>query len=275
MPYQLIKFIKNRKYTEMFLDGNLYMNSLSYFWDKGFEEQRDVLEGIDFTFDQSEILPFHWQKVMKGDMMFRLDAYKYCNLLCFYRMDIAQSPSFDMNKTICLPPEEMKAFGKYAVIIKNPRELIKRFSNSVESGNLYIAGNVEYRPKSGLKAGEIPSIIWQSEKQHHVNPKLITSHRDCFTKDTFYAGQREWRICLFRNTNVATEHVQRIGDIRDIVEVVRTKDLKKHLCELHAPCNGGIVPKTNLPFEGNIRRHAFRDHLYSFDGGLGDLFMLS
>ena len=33
----------------MFASGKLYMNSLSYFWENGFEDQKDMFEGISDT----------------------------------------------------------------------------------------------------------------------------------------------------------------------------------------------------------------------------------
>lgn len=52
--HQLIKFFGKRNYAEQFLQGELYMNSLSYFWDNGFEEQKDLFEGVSETFDKKE-----------------------------------------------------------------------------------------------------------------------------------------------------------------------------------------------------------------------------
>ena len=37
----LIRFISKKKYANQFLSGKIYMNSMSFFWSKGFEEQKD------------------------------------------------------------------------------------------------------------------------------------------------------------------------------------------------------------------------------------------
>ena len=42
----LIKYFANRQYLNDFLSGQLYMNTLDYFWSKGFEEQKDIFEGV-------------------------------------------------------------------------------------------------------------------------------------------------------------------------------------------------------------------------------------
>ena len=42
---ELIRFTSG-SHAEEFMAGRLYMNSLGFFWNNGFEGQRDMLEGV-------------------------------------------------------------------------------------------------------------------------------------------------------------------------------------------------------------------------------------
>ena len=44
--HSLIKFFAEKKYLDEFISGQLYMNTLDYFWKNGFEEQKDIFEGV-------------------------------------------------------------------------------------------------------------------------------------------------------------------------------------------------------------------------------------
>lgn len=103
----LIRYTSN-KYADSYLSGQLYLSSLSRFWSlKDMREnpentQCDYGEGIASQIPHNkfnkfkEFLPKNLADIIINDIRLRLQAYKYCNLLCFYRVDIlcTDSPIF-------------------------------------------------------------------------------------------------------------------------------------------------------------------------------------
>ena len=110
MQSTLIRFTSNR-YADSYLRGELYLSSLSTFWDISqgkipYEnnlsaeeiaeiikntptDRQDFSEGVIAQIPRTHIS--HVFGPMKDyvihDVRFRLSAYKYCNLLCFFRID--------------------------------------------------------------------------------------------------------------------------------------------------------------------------------------------
>ena len=40
----LTRFFSQKNFLDAFISGKLYMNTLNYFWNNGFEEQKDIFE---------------------------------------------------------------------------------------------------------------------------------------------------------------------------------------------------------------------------------------
>lgn len=280
--HQLIKFFGKRNYAEQFLQGELYMNSLSYFWDNGFEEQKDLFEGVSETFDKKRVgFPIHMQQIIDGDIMFRLDAYRYCNLYCFYRVDIDENgignpmgfKGMMPIKTIRLPGKEMTEFGNTVAIIKNEAEFMNRVMKALEKDWMCIAGDVRYHQIEGSTNGRGGNVYCLSTELQPA-PKFrrgngITSTKDCFDKTIFYSNQREWRICLFRNVKEDKAYRLKVGDLSDIVELVPVNQLEKKLLEMYKPCLPADVAQQFSGFKGNIRRSEFKEKMYQFDNAMG------
>lgn len=282
--HQLIKFFGKKDYAEQFLKGELYMNSLAYFWDNGFEDQKDLFEGVSETFDKKSIgLSIQWQQIIDGDIMFRLDAYRYCNLCCFFRVDIDENgignpfgvPSLVPVKAIRLPGNEMTEFGDTVAIIKDETEFMNRVMKAIDKDWLCLAGDVRYSKIEGSPTGLGGGSYWQSEKLYPA-PRLQrgngrTSTKDCFIKTSYYANQREWRICLFRNVKDDNAYKLKIGDLHDIVELVPASQIQKRLMEMYMPCLPADVAPQFSGFKGNIRRNEFKEKMYQFDDAMGHL----
>lgn len=280
--HQLIKFFSKRNYAEQFLKGNLYMNSLGFFWDNGFDSQKDLFEGISETFDKKSLgFPITMWQLVDGDIMFQLNAYRYCNLYCFYRIDIEEcgfcTPVGAVGnvpmKAIHLPGKEMTEFGNTVAIIKNETAFMKRVIKALEENWLCIAGDVRYHQFEGSKNGTGGNVCWKSTKMFPA-PKLEkengrTSTKDCFDKTIFYSNQREWRICLFRNRKDDEAYTLKIGDLSDIVELIAASQLEKRLLEMHKPCFSADVVPQYSSFIGNIKRSEFKKEMYQFDNAMG------
>lgn len=282
---QLIKFFSKKDYAKQFLKGELYMNSLAYFWNNGFEDQRDLFEGVSETFDKKSVgFKVQWQQLIDGDVMFRLDAYRYCNLYCFYRVDIDENgigSPFGMSsmvpvKAIKLPGNEMTEFGDTVAIIKNEDEFMKRVINALEKDWMCVAGDVRYHKIEGSKDGTGGNTYWQTEKLFPApmfrRGNGRTTTKDCFNKTMFYAGQREWRICLFRNMKDDKAYTLKVGDLSDIAELVPVSQIQNKLLDMYKPCLpvADVAPQFN-GFKGNIRRSEFKEKMYQFDDAMGQL----
>ena len=86
------------------------------------KSQRDVLEGTIASIPPSRAkeFPAEMREVMCTDVMIRALGYNYCNVMCFCKMEYRQQifkekMSIDWNET------NMKDFGEYAIIVKNPK----------------------------------------------------------------------------------------------------------------------------------------------------------
>ena len=123
------------------------MNYLGYFWDSlnGYAEQHDTHEGVILSTNQCNIDGV-WGENLIADPMFRAEGYKYCNVACFYRVDVATFPM--QNQYILTHWQEcsdMKEFGNFVIIIKDSAELIRRVGFAVQkNGFKYCAGDVNY-----------------------------------------------------------------------------------------------------------------------------------
>ena len=111
----LIKFFSQKSYLREFVSGKLYMNSLDYFWNNGFYEQKDIFEGVVCTVPVRGFneMPLDFQAVQASDYHFRADGYRFCNVLCFYKVELTQSGrvfSYNLNPS-------MSRFGDYVAFI--------------------------------------------------------------------------------------------------------------------------------------------------------------
>ena len=282
---QLIKYFATKDYAEMFREGKLYMNSLSFFWEKGFEEQRDIFEGISDTIDKSKIgFPMDMEQVVSGDIMFRLEAYRYCNLYCFYRVDIldellwnnSTASVFPDTRAVRLPDKTMESFGEYVGIIKDEKKFLQRVLDALEPEWICVTGDVRYRERKGVIKPISHGIDMATTELYPASHWLRdganrTSSKDCFDKTKYYEEQKEWRICLFRNKKDDQPYILNVGDLSDIVELVETSKVREYLTDKYAPCLDVDVPPQYSEFIGNVKRREFKERLYEYDGGKGKL----
>lgn len=207
----LYRFMR-KDFAEAFLEGNIYMSALGYFWTNGFESQKDFNEGtVQMQDPKQSPLPQTLQSVIRGSVRYRLEAYKYCNLLCMvmhhYNTQKKQAEKFDVR---------MRNYGEYAVRIIDIEEFLNRvFEKAKEQEDYCLAGPMNYLPFDTIRNGT-----------------------DCFDKLLPFAWQKEWRIAYIHNQErlkqLAEEDPVRhyeeaytleIGDISDIAEIVSAKDI--------------------------------------------------
>ena len=87
------------------------LNTLNYFWNNGFEEQKDIFEGVVCTVPVKDFngFPMDFQAAQASDYHFRAEGYKFCNVLCFYKINFLLEDGLlhcDLN-------DDMLKFGEY------------------------------------------------------------------------------------------------------------------------------------------------------------------
>lgn len=284
MPHILLKFIGQYDWAESFLNGQLYMNSLYYFWNeypleaakRKREEylaanptvepnscsvpidyslsrtQADMLEG---TIGINDLVNADFGEYALTDTICRSVGYQYCNVCCFYRLDYKLQPFSSRYNTINYDIPNMNDFGDYVVIIKDEEEFIRRVGKAAKEQRFdYLCGNVQYRKlqKNGttVDLSSRNHLALRTEDKVPI-PDNIRSIRDCFIKTDFYSPQKEWRIALCRGVKETKAYRFDIGSLRDIACIVEKQNLAKRIDEL---VNRGDIKPGREGYSGNISR---------------------
>ena len=116
MQSTLIRFIDSQ-YADSYLRGELYLSSLSKFWNymegkvpcgvdvtdaetvnnliNTPQDRQDFSEGVVAQIPRDKVSQYFgpMRDHIVHDVRFRLSAYKYCNLLCFFRIDAEEEGS--------------------------------------------------------------------------------------------------------------------------------------------------------------------------------------
>ena len=299
MSYILTKFFEKKSYQEDFIKGNFYLSSLSTFTktyaERGLMEavargdkyardilnkqrnksQRDVLEGTIASIPpgQAKEFPAEMRAVMCTDIMIRALGYDYCNVMCFCKIEYRQR-IFEEKMIVDWNEPNMKDFGEYAVIVKNPKEFIRRIDNAISDQNYqYICGDVNYHPMTlnNKPVNNKHSITFGLDKPIIIKDFLKRSKRmdyDAFDKCDSYRNQNEWRIAV--NNGVADEQPLRInvGNLSDIVEKVDRRDLANKMRELFLDFE--IFPMEKGYF-GNVSRAEMKEAFYCLGENKGNI----
>ena len=156
---RLVRGFKEKKWAEQFLRGDIYMNTLGYFWNEGNMEQQDFLEGACASFDP------HIMRGFSKDLLGVLakESYAiprgagYCNVCCFSCVLIKQ---VDTRVDLIELPDPGLDLGSWIVVIDNPCELISRLRAVVlQLGYDFVAAPVEYRDSVQLNPSEVVKSI--------------------------------------------------------------------------------------------------------------------
>lgn len=219
----LIKYFANKKYLKEFLAGQLYMNTLDYFWNNGFEEQKDIFEGVVCTVPVKDFaaFPTDFQSAQACDYRFRAEGYRYCNVLCFYKIDFSIDGPFvhyeyDTN---------MEKFGQFVAFITNEREFLRRIEAAASREKYQVlCGDVRYHNLMlNGKPGHLGNQMHLKVKDRFFTIEELQrrgfsiNKRDCFDKGAQYQAQNEWRVALYRGEKSVDAYKLNIGSISDIV----------------------------------------------------------
>jgi len=215
--FDLIKFC-DEKYVSDLLDGKLFMNTLGYFWNNGFEGQKDFTEGTDMLSQPQDVefIYKEFQDAIIGNVGWRREVNKYINLYCLYKLNRYDDQIEQIDKRI-------NNFGKVAIHITNVDAFIIRIMKGMKQyqNSLFCCGDVHYYA---------PFIC---------PPK--SEMLDCFNKPDYLSYQKEWRLAILANREMiaqlaanspSAQYVEpiilNIGNIRDISRVIATEDLLNH-----------------------------------------------
>ena len=240
------------------------MNTLSYFWNNGFEDQRDVMEGVILSAPPQnvDLLSEDFTNYQLTDVQFRAVGYAFCNVFCMARFDIIPLMNVPGGRMVDIrTPISMKEFGDYVVIVDDEAEYLRRIHTAAKKYQ-YLCGNVHYHTPTlnGTVMKNRPHILLQTENTFDIQQLNETKKKwDAFDKSVRYKGQNEWRLCLYRGVTSTEPFTLDIGDIRDITHMVQAKDLEKEIHRLK------LNPKFFQSVEtyyGNASRKDLRESFY-------------
>lgn len=244
----LIRFTDS-KYADSYRSGNLSFSSLYSFWDlrrnkipyekapfaskeellkAANDKQQDFSEGISLEIPSSILAESKdfYPHICNDTIRARIDAYGYCKLLCFYRVDITGSVIQNL-------PSEMFNFGNTVIVVKDEKEFKKSVINAIaKRGEDCVLGDVSYHD------------VWTKPREHSVT--LIseepffplsaariynTRHFGCLDKYVYFKAQREYRVCWLPNVHDHERKNLDIGPAQDLFDVIPARDLRKYLRE--------------------------------------------
>lgn len=264
----LIKYFSEKKYLEEFVSGQLYMNTLDYFWNNGFEEQKDIFEGVVCTVPVRDFnaFPMGFQSIQACDYRFRAEGYKYCNVLCFYKMNFSINGPF----VNCEYDANMEKFGKYVAFIANEREFLRRVETAAKNEKFQVlCGDVRYHKQMlNGQPGHQGNQMYLSIKDRYFTIEELQSRgysikqRDCFDKGDQYQTQNEWRVALYRGEKSTAAYKLNVGDLSDIVHWFPIEKFQSEI-----PKNVNRYGLSDFEgWYGNVSRKEMREAFYE----LGD-----
>ncbi len=314
MKSVLIRFT-NSKYADDYLAGRLSLSPLSSFWnlkygrinqadvDAGrvtFEDyertrrflemhQDDMQEGVCAQIPCNK-LPKDFFDVLEGhilhDVRLRAEAYGYCKLLCFFRVDYEETVSQgQMRKVVQLPDKLMDNYGDMVILIKDEEEFTRRVIEAVKrQGGDCVIGDVRYQllkdrafnRKVGGRHhismisggdgvnGDINDGLFHISEL--INEESKNIHYGSLDKYDIYKQQKEWRVCWLPTEYNHERKTLGVGNLEDIIEIIPTRDIRERLINLYPGYVPGFVETERRSFSGTLEYHQFMQKIESIDG---------
>lgn len=265
----LIRFVDNLEYAEQFLSGEIYMNSIGFFWENGFEDQKDSYEGISHIVNKDSVneIPQDLLDVLCYDLSIKSNAFRFANICSFYRLSIDKE-----KKLIELPSSKIDLFGSYSVLISNREQFINRVLKAVKINPDYdvIMGDIRYhkrKVKSDLEFinHSIDIQLQSIDREEFLKNNKISGIRDCFDKLNKFSYQNEWRICLSRNIKNTNHYILNIGDISDIAHIVPTSKLRESVLIKYENYKLASFNPQTKGFQGTSTRKKFKEAILKMD----------
>jgi len=201
----LIKFGELEHMQKLYKDGEIFLNTISYF--KNLEDKKlrgDRDENITQNLQSSKIKLFINGNHVKGvSGSIKINDYQKNKFTHVFSMSALCSDAEIINPVF---DGKVKEFGGEAVFIYNVKEFLSRLINA---SNQLIKEGI-------LECFEADVVKYYDFGKHHGN-------LDSFSKSQDYSFQKEWRLCmrLFDNSSPC---IIRIGNISDIAEIIKSED---------------------------------------------------
>lgn len=228
----LLKVFSSEKYKEDFLNGNLYMNTIDYF--RRYEEDTkgniaDVNEALTGWFQPHEFkfeIEVNGVKHtlnpddMVGPITTRMNMHDHANVFCMTHLhshdidmgNIKSEEEEALVKDYFSLPKDVENLGEHLVIITDPRAFVRR---AIEAAKKLCEDGIAISYSS-------KQVIYYDEASKSL---LLKSDSDApFYKQSMYAHQNEYRLCLMRQNPESKPFTMHIGDLRDISMEARTSE---------------------------------------------------
>ena len=235
MIFFLVKVFTKEDHANKFLRGELYARRLS--WLKGIEcdevddERRDEyeaavmpqLENLRITLGSKDAVTGEVEKftISKEDLaappIFQLEHFDHINIFCMYaansrEFEQVSEDNLQAFRTQLELPKDCLKFGRYAVVITNTQEFLRRVKAATHRiGYKICRGLVKYYdPEVGTPLGPLDIRI-------------------IFTKRKKFSHEREFRFAIDTGTLGSEPITLNIGGIDDIAIRMYTADINREL----------------------------------------------
>jgi hypothetical protein len=212
----LVKFFEKKEYAESFLNGELYLNTLSFFkkYDKDEGDGRgDPYEAPEGWYQPNQIelkLGEHVFNDIVAPVIIQKPHHDSLNLLCLTACHAGMFTQVnsdninDFKKQLSLD-EDVKRLGELAVMILEPEKFLEKiFLAAEERGISLEAGLVQYFEEDFSGSFTGADVL--------------------FKKHENFSFQSEYRVVMDINEEHDSENLY-IGDIRDIAKFVKVEEL--------------------------------------------------
>ena len=226
------KIHEKEEHADAFIRGSLFANRLRYFKQI---ENRDgrgdkyegaivpKLDGLCFTLTSTDIQTGEVTEItipeedFAGPTIILPKWFDHINLFCMYSGHSGGTEKISADNLQCLKkqleiPEDCTKLGRYAVLIKNPKEFIRRVRFGAEREN--------YR------------ISWRFVRYYDPEVGTVPSESNLdsiFSKPRQYEYQKEFRFAIDTGTLESDPITLDIGDISDIAFRMDTPDINRLL----------------------------------------------
>lgn len=228
----LAKVFSCEEYKEDFLNGNIYMNTIQFF--RSYEEETEGNIGDKYEALTGWMHPHEYRFELEvdgvkhilnpddivGPITTSMKIHDHANVFCMTHLhshdldmsSIKNEEEFRLAEKYFTLPEEVKNLGEYMVVITNPREFVRRARD--EAQRLHDIGDAVYYQSK--------QVIYYDAATQSI---MLDNHNDApFYKQSKYAHQNEYRLCLVRNNPDNKPYTMKIGSLRDISMELKTND---------------------------------------------------
>ena len=221
--FYLAKFFEKEKHAIDFMNGQLYMNKLSFFKeleDSNNDYRGDKNEGT-FVWGQPgkiriEINGHDMSNDLAGPASLSSNRLDEFNVLCLYAACIRNSSEkfpreLSEIRNHLLIPKKCEELGKFAIVIRNGPKFSNRVTSSAKlNGYREAHGLVKYYDSNSF-SGSFPGIS------------------GAFMKQEIYKYQSEYRIVLETGTIGSGRLILDIGNISDIAMLTTVPEINRGL----------------------------------------------